>query len=277
IFGLLGAGGAVVVPPPEGHRNPFGWARTVAQHRVSIWNSVPAIADLTLCAVEHLPEPLLQSLRLIMLSGDWIPVTLPGRLQAHIPGARILSLGGATEASIWSIWHPIDAVDPQWVSIPYGKPLRNQSFHVLKPDLSACPVHTPGKLYIGGVGLAREYWNDPEQTRARFVHHPETGQRLYDTGDLGRYRPDGTIEFLGREDHQIKLRGFRIELGEIEAAILAHPNVQNAVAVAAAPGQTKRIVAYVVLEQKARRRIANDDDRRAFQSNLRAHLEARIP
>src|SRR5690606_22567074 len=130
---------------------------------------------------------------------------------------------------------------------------------------------------IGGEGLALGYWNDPEQTRARFIVHPETGQRLYDTGDLGRYRPDGSIEFLGREDHQIKLRGFRIELGEIEAAILSHPHIQNAVAVLAASGQTKRIVAYVMLKHEARQGIASEDDQRAFQAEMRAYLEARIP
>ncbi len=156
-----------------------------------------------------------------MMSGDWIPVSLPNRLRAASPGAAIYSLGGATEASIWSIFFPIDRVDPQWTSIPYGTPLRNQTFHVLKPDLTRCPVHTCGKLFIGGVGLARDYWRNPEQTDARFIRHPKTGQRLYDTGDLGRYRPDGTIEFLGREDQQVKIRGFRIELGEIEAALLA--------------------------------------------------------
>ena len=196
----------------------------------------------------------LASLRIMMLSGDWIPVALAGPHPRADPGCRLYSLGGATEASIWSIFHPIEKVDPEWVSIPYGKPLRNQTFHVLKRDLTPCPVHTTGKLFIGGVGLATGYWNDPEQTAARFVRHPRTGERLYDTGDLGRYRPDGAIEFLGREDQQVKLRGFRIELGEIEAALAKHPQVQNAVATDATPGETQRIVAYVVPQRKTRTR-----------------------
>ena len=187
----------------------------------------------------------------MMLSGDWIPVALAGRIRAQIPACRLYSLGGATEASIWSIFHPIEQVDPQWVSIPYGKPLRNQTFHVLKDDLSPCPIHTTGKLFIGGAGLAMGYWNDPEQTAARFVRHPRTGETLYDTGDLGRYRPDGAIEFLGREDQQVKLRGFRIELGEIEAALSNHPQVQNAVALLQRQGETQRIVAYVVKNEPA--------------------------
>ena len=243
---LLAAGGTVVVPPPRGHQHPIGWAEAVHRHGVTIWDSVPALAELVLAAAGPRAPALLGSLRLVMMSGDWIPVSLPDRIRAAVPDARLDSLGGATEASIWSIHYPIEHVDPAWVSIPYGTPLRNQTFHVLKADFTPCPVHTTGKLFIGGIGLAAGYWNDPDQTRARFVYHPVTSERLYDTGDLGRYRPDGTIEFLGREDHQVKIRGFRIELGEIEAALLAHPRVEHAVAVVQRHTGTQRLVAYVV-------------------------------
>ncbi len=139
-----------------------------------------------------------------------------------------MSLGGATEAAIWSIYHVIERIEPDWISVPYGRPLGNQRFYVLKPDLGPCPVHTPGKLFIAGHGLAQRYWNNDEETAARFVVHPVTGERLYDTGDWGRYQPDGSIEFLGRQDTQVKLRGFRIELGEIETQLLAHPRVESA-------------------------------------------------
>ncbi len=212
---------------------------------MTIWNSVPALAELMLSAADH-DTALLASLRLMMLSGDWIPVALAGRIRKQLPACRLFSLGGATEASIWSILYPIEHVDPQWVSIPYGKPLRNQTFHVLKDDLAPCPIHTTGKLFIGGIGLAMGYWNNPEQTAARFITHPLTGERLYDTGDLGRYRPDGAIEFLGREDAQVKLRGFRIELGEIEAALAKHPQVHSAVALVQTQGGSQRLVAYLV-------------------------------
>ena len=246
LFGILGAGGAVVVPPPDGNQNPRGWAEAIHRHAVTVWNSVPAIAELMLSATGNNAAALLASLRLVMLSGDWIPVALPERIRGQIPACRLYSLGGATEASIWSIVYPIEQVDPQWASIPYGTPLRNQTFHILKPDFAPCPIHTTGKLFIGGAGLAMGYWNDPEQTSARFVRHPQTGEPLYDTGDLGRYRPDGTIEFLGREDHQVKLRGFRIELGEIEAALAHHPKVQNAIVLAHGQGDARQLVAYVV-------------------------------
>ena len=133
-----------------------------------------------------------------------------------------------------------------WRSIPYGKPLRNQTFHVLKADLSPCPVHVPGKLFIGGVGLAEGYWRDSEKTAARFVVDRSTGARLYDTGDLGRYLPSGDIELLGRDDFQVKIRGHRVELGEIEATLVRHPMVEAAVVVAAGDRDERQLVAYVV-------------------------------
>ncbi len=102
-------------------------------------------------------------------------------------------MGGATEASIWSIHYPITTVESTWNSIPYGKPLANQTFHVLNKRLEPCPVWVPGQLYIGGIGLALGYWRDEEKTKASFFNHPHTGERLYKTGDLGRYLPDGNI------------------------------------------------------------------------------------
>ncbi len=275
LFGILAAGGAVVVPAAHSNQNPIVWAEAVHQHRVTVWNSVPALAELMLSAADH-DTALLASLRLMMLSGDWIPVALAGRIRKQLPACRLFSLGGATEASIWSIFHPIEHVDPQWVSVPYGKPLRNQTFHVLKNDLAPCPIHTTGKLFIGGAGLALGYWNNPEQTAARFITHPLTGERLYDTGDLGRYRPDGAIEFLGREDAQVKLRGFRIELGEIEAALLCEPQIAQAAAMAREDTPSdRRIVAYLVPE------VAGQNGQRHPKPidllKLRQRLATRLP
>ncbi|MBJ3778892.1 non-ribosomal peptide synthetase, partial [Acuticoccus mangrovi] len=252
IFGVLAAGGAVVVPEPDGQRDPIRWAQSIETDKVTLWNSAPALADLMLTAAGDAAPALIGGLRIVMLSGDWIPVALPPRLREAAPEARLLSLGGATEASIWSILHPIDAADAARPSVPYGRPLRNQRFHVLKPDFSPCPVHVPGKLFIAGDGLALGYWNNPAETAARFVRHPATGERLYDTGDLGRFMPNGEIEFLGRQDQQVKLRGFRIELGEIEAQLCALPQVASAVAALVGDSdRTRRIVAYVTLDQPA--------------------------
>ena len=187
------------------------------------------------------------ALRLALLSGDWIPVALPGRLMALLPQLQVISLGGPTETTIWDICYPIKAVDPTWRSIPYGQPMANAHYHVLNEALEPCPVWVPGHLYSGGVGLARGYWRDEEKTRASFINHPRSGERLYRTGDMGRYLPNGKIEFLGREDFQVKIRGYRIELGEVEAALLQHPRVRAGVVTAVGePQGSKRLVAYVV-------------------------------
>ncbi|MET0647781.1 MAG: nitroreductase family protein, partial [Pyrinomonadaceae bacterium] len=184
------------------------------------------------------------------LSGDWIPVTLPERVRALSPQARVVSLGGATEASIWSILYEIEEVEAGWRSIPYGRPMVNQQFHVLNEALEPCPVWVTGQLHIGGVGLAKGYWKDEEKSGRSFIRHPVSGERLYRTGDMGRYLPDGEIEFLGREDTQVKVEGHRIELGEVEAALEGHERVRGAVALAVGPARTKRhLVAYVVLKE----------------------------
>ncbi|MEU8196214.1 amino acid adenylation domain-containing protein [Microbispora amethystogenes] len=246
IFGPLSAGGALVMPDAAAHRDPAAWLDLLVPHRVSIWNSVPALMGLL---VEHLGQTTAAeaALRLVMLSGDWIPVTLPDRIRQAFGTPDIISLGGATEASIWSILYPIGDVPADWVSIPYGRPMRNQTFHVLDDSLRPRPDWVPGQMYIGGVGLAQGYLHDEAKTGAAFIVHPETGERLYRTGDLGRFLPSGDIEFLGREDFQVKVQGYRIELGEIEAALGQHPGIKAAVVVAQGePRGAKRLVAFVV-------------------------------
>ncbi|MGI5519987.1 amino acid adenylation domain-containing protein [Micromonospora sp. CA-259024] len=247
VFGLLAAGGAVVMPDPHGVHDPAHWTDLVVRHRVTVWNSVPALQQVW--ADHHGDGPVPGArLRLTLLSGDWIPVGLPGRVRALHPGIEVISLGGATEASIWSIVYPIGEVPADWTRIPYGKPLANQTMHVHDATLEPCPVWTVGEIYIGGAGVARGYWADPERTAERFLVHPRTGERLYRTGDMGRYLPGGDIEFLGRQDSQVKINGYRIELGEITAALRRDPGVAEAVVdvdVNPATGR-RQLVAHVV-------------------------------
>ena len=252
VFGLLSAGGAVVLPAADDLREPARWAELLADHRVTIWNSVPALMEMLVDHLEGHGERLPEDLRLVMMSGDWVPVDLPDRIRALAGDVEVVALGGATEASIWSILHPVGAVDPGWASIPYGRPMANQTFHVLDDALADRPAWVAGDLYIGGAGLARGYWRDEAKTAAAFITSPEgplreEGERLYRTGDLGRYLPDGDIEFLGREDLQVKVQGYRIELGEIESTLARHRLVRSAVAAALGPRRgSKRLVAYVV-------------------------------
>ena len=236
IFGVLAAGGALVLPDADRAADPSHWAELVARHRVTLWNTVPAQLQMLAHYLDSDPAPL--PLRLALLSGDWIPVTLPDHIRSHVPSLVPVSLGGATEAAIWSIWHPIEKVDPGLPSIPYGVPLANQGFRVLDERGRDTPVWVPGELHISGVGLAQGYFGDQDLTAARFP--VVDGERLYRTGDLGRYLPGGEIEFLGREDDQVKIRGHRIELGEVEAALLAHPAVGAAAAVVSGTGPLDR-------------------------------------
>ncbi|NOK63893.1 MAG: hypothetical protein GFH27_549391n22 [Chloroflexi bacterium AL-W] len=247
IFGTLAAGGTLVLPEPSALRDPSVWCTLMEQAQVTVWNSVPALMELLINYLDTVDRAVSIPLRLVLLSGDWIPVQLPERIHHHFPDARVTSLGGATEASIWSIYYPISEVDPTWRSIPYGRPLTNQTFHVLNASMQPCPVWTPGELHIGGEGVALGYWHDEQRTREQFVVHPETGERLYRTGDIGRYLPGGDIEFLGREDTQVKVHGYRIELGEIEAVLEQHPLVRTAVVVVQGEHEdSRRLSAYIV-------------------------------
>jgi yersiniabactin nonribosomal peptide synthetase len=241
IFGLLAVGGAVVLIHDDDRREPDVWLRLMHTHRVTLWNTVPVLLDMLLVAAGDQPLPL----RIAFASGDWIPLDLPARLARVAPVARFIAMGGATEAAIWSNLCEVPARVPEhWRSIPYGTPLANQRYRVVDPHGRDCPDWVPGELWIGGDGVALGYRDDPERTAASFVTHDN--RRWYRTGDLGRYWPDGTLEFLGRRDHQIKLRGHRIELGEIEAALLVQPGVRHAVALVT--GQPASLAAAIVTD-----------------------------
>jgi amino acid adenylation domain-containing protein len=266
IFGTVAAG-ATLVLPAAAQADPGSWIDTVHSRGVTVWNSVPAVMQLfveeAISAGVQLP-----ALRIVALSGDWIPLHLPARIREVAPNATVISLGGATEASIWSICFPIEEVDPAWPSIPYGKPLAGQTWHVLDEQGRDAPTWTAGHLYIGGSGVALGYLNDPAKTQAAFVAHPRTGERLYRTGDLGRFLPSGDIEFLGRADHQVKIQGFRVEPGEVEHALLEHPDVEQAAVVARASGSGRQLAAFIV----------GVPDRPAPDlAGLRAFLAERLP
>jgi len=233
IFGPLSAGGCVVLPEAARRADPAHWANLIDEHQVTIWNSVPAQLEMLMTVLRSSPGHGAASLRLALLSGDWIPVGLPDAARERLPGLRLVSLGGATEASIWSIFHPIGEVDRSLPSIPYGRPLTGQAVEVLDADLLPVPDLVTGEICISGAGLAEGYLGDAEKTARSFVTDPLTGRRLYRTGDLGRYLGDGNIELLGREDSQVKIRGHRVELAEVEAAIAAHPAVRAAAVVPA--------------------------------------------
>ncbi|MCE7079575.1 non-ribosomal peptide synthetase [Streptomyces sp. ST2-7A] len=243
VFGVLGRGGTLVLPAPERRSDPSHWAELITGHGVTVLNTVPAQMMLL---EEYLRGEgrSCGSVRLGMMSGDWIPVTLPDAVRARLPRAELYSLGGATEASIWSIFHPIGEVDTAAPSIPYGTPLENQRFHVLDAFLRPGPDLVVGDLYIAGAGLAKGYLGDPEKTEASFFALPD-GERVYRTGDLARYLPDGTLEFIGRDDRQVKIRGHRIELAEVESALAVDPQVDAVAVTTQGERNDRRLIAFV--------------------------------
>ena len=216
-----------------------------------------------------------KSIRLVILGGE---KALPERLavwRKHVRGSvRLLNSYGPTEATIVATVCDLSTADANAVSeAPIGRPIANALVYVLDPNLRPVPVGLPGELYIGGAGLARCYLNQPELTSQKFIPNPfadKRAPRIYRTGDLVCYRPDGNLEFLGRIDNQVKIRGFRIELEEIEQAIRAHTKVAEAVVLAAEDGSNKKLVAYVVAARDAQ--PAPGELRQFLSGKLPAHM-----
>lgn len=250
IFGLLSVGGTIVMPTEEERIDPNLWYKLVEEYNVSVWNSVPSIMALFADYMRGTQKKN-KTMKKILLSGDWIPLTLPEKINQSFENAELISLGGATEAAIWSNYFLVGNVEKNWNSIPYGFPLANQAFYILDEFERQCPEWVEGKLYIAGKGLSTGYLAQKDLTEQSFKYHGEIKERLYETGDFGRYRTDGSIEFLGRKDSQVKINGYRIELGEIKAAII-RCGISSEVSVNAI-GKTmeeKKIVAFIADEKK---------------------------
>ncbi len=262
-FGLWAAGGAAVIPDENEIQYPEAWRRHMDGGGVTIWNSVPMFWQMLL----ESGEAPMQAPHLALLSGDRIPSALPSKSAELFARTRMVSLGGATEAGIWSICHEIMPDDPQpgWQSIPYGRALKGQSFHVLHGDFRPCPFGVPGELYIGGAALALGYLRNPQKTAEHFVVNPFTGERLYRTGDLGVRHACGEIEFLGRIDSQVKIGGYRIELGDVEAAFAAMPELAVSAVVLTKHGQ---LAAFAV---------PKDWTRRPDSADVRMFVKERLP
>jgi amino acid adenylation domain-containing protein len=266
-LGILAAGGAIVIPDQSSSRAPDHWLNLIRQHGVTIWNSVPAFFQMLLDYADiHNPPPT-NSLRLAFLGGDWIPLSTPSRAWDRFGDVQMVSVGGPTETTLWNIWYPIRKVDPDWKSIPYGHSIAQARYYILDESLQECPAGAVGELWCAGVGLMKGYWRDEERTRAKFSVHPTTGEHIYRTGDRGRLRPDGEIEFLGRVDTQVKILGQRVELGEIESLLSKFPGIQQTAAKVVTVGGQPRLAAYVVTSAQ------EPSDPGA----IRAYLERRLP
>ncbi|MDK2123471.1 non-ribosomal peptide synthetase [Parachitinimonas caeni] len=269
-FWPLMFGARLVVAKPEGHKDPAYLNQLIHQHRITTLHFVPSMLAVFLEHVAAAPAP---SLRQVFCSGEALPLHSVRRFRQRYPQVALHNLYGPTEAAIDVTAWDCSQEAPGGV-IPIGRPIDNIRIHILDAHGQPCPVGVIGELYIAGVGVARGYLNRPDLTAEKFIDDPfnpdssGTEGRMYRTGDLARYLPEGDIEYLGRNDFQVKLRGFRIELGEVEAALRSHPAVQDCVVLVRedTPGDA-RLVAYLVQASGA-------DE--ATQS-LRQHLQSQLP
>ncbi|MFF2331567.1 MULTISPECIES: amino acid adenylation domain-containing protein [unclassified Streptomyces] len=248
LFWPLQNGAALLIARPDGHKDPGYLAELIHEQRITTVHFVPSMLAEFL---EHDAARACTGLRRVICSGEPLPAELARRFHARLPGVHLFNLYGPTETSV-DVTHW--ACEPGAATVPIGRPVWNTRMYVLDPDLRPLPPGTAGELYVAGDQLARGYLHQPGLTAQRFRPDPygPDGSRMYATGDIGRWRADGAIEYVGRADRQVKLRGHRIELGEIEAALAARTGIAQAVVVLSddKPGGP-RLIAYVVPERGA--------------------------
>jgi amino acid adenylation domain-containing protein len=271
IFWTLSVGGTLVLPPDQSRWELDSLSRLVEKHQVSHLLCVPSLYK---TLIESSPSERLASLKVAIVAGESCPVTLVKDHFTRLPHAALYNEYGPTEATVWCSVYRCEPRDES-NRVPIGRPIANTQLYVLDSHMQVVPVGVPGELHVGGAGVTGGYWNRPDPTAEQFIPSPfgpTPGARLYKTGDLARFLPDGNIEYLGRMDHQVKVRGFRIELGEIEAALLGHPAVREAVVIARedTPGD-KRLVTYYTAVETSAPNAALDAEQ------LRALLLARLP
>ena len=245
LFWPLQCGAALVLARPGGHKDPAYLAELIEQERITTLHFVPSML------AAFLEEPSVTgactSVKRVIASGEALPYRLVERFYQRLPGAVLENLYGPTEAAVDVTRYACPKSDPRGI-VPIGSPVANTQCYVLDAALQPVPVGTPGELYLGGVQLARGYYRRPALSAERFVPDPFSafGGRLYKTGDRARWLADGTLEYLGRLDGQVKIRGQRIELGEVEAALAALPGVAAAAAAVQEQAGEKFLVGYLV-------------------------------
>ncbi|MEH2130688.1 MAG: amino acid adenylation domain-containing protein [Nostoc sp.] len=249
IWGSLLHGARLVVIPQNVVLSPQYFAAYICEQKISVLFLTPALFNQLASIV---PEAF-KDLHHLLIGGDVLDIKSVKAVFKNGSPRRLLNAYGPTESTTFACWYLVQDIPEGAINIPIGRPLSNTQIYILDSKLQPVPIGTAGELYIGGDGLARGYLNRPELTEEKFIPNPfeAGGTKLYKTGDLARYLPDGNIEFIGRVDNQVKIRGFRIELGEIEALLSQHSDVQEAVVIAREdiPGD-QRLVAYIVPNQQ---------------------------
>jgi amino acid adenylation domain-containing protein len=252
LWGALLYGGRLVIVPWPVSRDPVAFRKLLARERVTVLSQTPS-AFRALAEVDEGEAMPLQALRVVVFGGEALQYeSLRGWLDRYGPKRpRLVNMYGITETTVHVTWHTVTGreLKEAGAASGVGKAIPDLRTYVLDPAGNPSPLGVPGELYVGGAGLARGYLGRPGLTARRFVPDPfsgEAGARLYRSGDLARWKADGTLEYLGRIDQQVKIRGFRIELGEIESVLLAQPGVGSAAVIVRGEGSDAALVAYVV-------------------------------
>jgi amino acid adenylation domain-containing protein/non-ribosomal peptide synthase protein (TIGR01720 family) len=239
----------------------------IKRERISVFFITTALFNTLIdVGVENLLK-----IRKVLFGGERVSVKHAEKALEHLGKDRILHVYGPTETTVYATYYDINEIHDHQITIPIGSPISNTHIYILDPGLRLLPIGINGQIYIGGTGLCRGYLNNVELTRDMFIPDPfRKGEMIYYTGDLGRWLADGTIEFEGRIDQQVKVRGFRIELGEIEARLLEHCNIKEAVVIdrESESGGSKNLCAYIVLTGT----IGSSDT-----SWVREHLALKLP
>ncbi|SDX08713.1 amino acid adenylation domain-containing protein [Marininema mesophilum] len=266
-FWPLMVGAKIALMEPGLHRDPRAILDTAIQYQVAVIQFVPSMLRMILNAITQEDKERLSTVRVVVSSGEALPASLVGSFLDKMPG-DLFNSWGATEVSIDSTVHKCTEEDVLLGGIiSVGRPFDNNHVYILDSLLRPVPVGVAGDLFLGGVGLAREYLNQPDKTNEAFISNPFVpGTRMYKTGDRGFYRPDGSIMFLGRKDNQIKIRGMRVELGEIESVLRNYIGIKDVIVEVSGKGdQIKRLIAYVVSH-------GVEVSQRELQSYLRSQL-----
>ncbi|MFL0802073.1 MAG: amino acid adenylation domain-containing protein, partial [Agarilytica sp.] len=272
-FWPLMAGSQLVIAQAQGHTDPHYLSELIQKQSVTKLHFVPSMLSAMLSSGTF---DACQSVKQVFCSGEALALHHEQDFYRALPDSELHNLYGPTEAAVDVSYWACPREGSSYASVPIGQPINNIQLHVLDAHSQLAPQGVVGELHIGGVGLARGYLNRPELTAEKFIPNPfseHAEERVYKTGDLVRWLPDGHLEYVGRIDHQVKIRGFRIELGEIENTLLNHEDIQESVVIAR-EDQTgdKRLVAYVVLNEAVKTSLSSEEDEALNIEQINQHV-----
>ena len=246
-FGLLSAGGKIILIPESESKNPDYWLKMIFEYHITRWNSVPILGEMLFeCWKAQKKEKI--PFRTAFYSGDWTLLYMVDMFYEAVEDGTLIVLGGTTETGIWSNEQIVKLPLPEnWKTIPYGRPLENQAYRVVDDFGRDCPFWVEGELWIGGEGVGKGYRGDEVLTKQKYIM--DCFGRWYRTGDNGCFWNDGTIEYRGRRDFQVKVKGHRIELGEIEAILNKIAGVKKSIVCAVEHNNRKNMLVAVVVKE----------------------------